>query len=72
MEYYHRIKDEREDQDIKQGEMAIYLDIKQAQLSRYESGKNEIPVRYLIKIADRLNVSLDYLTGRTDKREINT
>lgn len=71
MEYYRRIKETREDKDIKQGEMAAYLKIKQAQLSRYESGKNEIPIRYLIKIADLLNVSTDYLLERTDEPAIN-
>lgn len=71
MYFYKRIKDTREDMDIKQGDIAEKLGIKQTQYSRYELGKNEIPLHYLIEVADILNVSIDYLTGRTDKKEIN-
>ena len=71
MYYYHRIKDTREDKDIKQANIAKALGITQTQYSRYERGVNEIPVHYLIHVAEFLNVSIDYLTGRTDKPEIN-
>ena len=71
MYLYQRIKDTREDQDIDQGEMAKQLGIKQQQYSRYERGENEIPVHYLIEVADILKVSIDYLVGRTDKKEMN-
>lgn len=71
MYYYQRIRDTREDMDIKQGDIAKQLNIKQTQYSRYERGVNEIPLHYLIEIADILNVSLDYLAGRTDRKEIN-
>lgn len=32
----------------------------------YENCKSDIPIVYLIRIADLFNVSMDYLTGRTD------
>lgn len=70
MYYLQRIKDTREDMDIKQGEIAAQLNIKQTQYSRYERGVNEIPLRYLVQIADILQVSLDYLTERTDRKEV--
>lgn len=70
MYYYHRIRDTREDMDIKQGEIANHLQIKQTQYSRYERGINEIPLHYLIEVAEYLNVSLDYLTERTNKKEV--
>jgi transcriptional regulator with XRE-family HTH domain len=38
------------------------------QLSAYESGKHEPRASILIAMADHYNVSLDYLTGRTEKR----
>lgn len=71
MYFYQRIKDTREDMEIKQGEIAEHLGIKQTQYSRYELGKNEIPLHYLIEVADYLHVSIDYLVGRTDKKEVN-
>lgn len=67
MYYYRRIRDTREDQDKTQAEVAAYLGITQTQYSRYERGANEIPLHYLILVADYLSVSLDYLAGRTDE-----
>ena len=67
MYYYKRIRDTREDQDKTQEEIARLLGITQTQYSRYKRGANEIPVHYLIMVADALNVSLDYLTGRTNE-----
>lgn len=64
---YRRIRDTREDQDKTQNEIAQYLGISQTQYSRYERGANEIPLHYIIMVADFLHVSLDYLTGRTDE-----
>lgn len=69
---YQRIRDLREDKDLKQLAIAMVLQITQQQYQLYESGKREIPVHKLIMLADFYGVSLDYLTGRTDKREINS
>ena len=38
---------------------------------RLEADGNTPNYVNLIKIADIFNVSLDYLTGRTDQREVN-
>ena len=72
MYYYQRIRLERENQEISQGEIAERIGIKQTQYSRYERGVNEIPLHYLIEIANILNVSLDYLAERTENKQINT
>ena len=72
MYYYQRIRDLREDKDLKQLAIAMVLQITQQQYQLYESGRREIPVHKLIMLADFYGVSLDYLTGRTDKKEINT
>lgn len=72
-----RIRDLREDSDKKQVELARYLNIDQSTYSDYETGKINIPLEQLIKIADFYNVSLDYLVGRDDvpnrkQRKIST
>ncbi len=54
----------REDRDLKQKDLAAYLKIDQSTYSDYESGKINVPIDMLIKIADFYNVSLDYLVGR--------
>ncbi|MBE6835940.1 MAG: helix-turn-helix transcriptional regulator [Ruminococcaceae bacterium] len=66
MYYYRRIKDLREDNDLKQKEIAAVLGIDQRVYSNYETGKREIPVHLLIKLADYYKVSTDYLLGRCD------
>lgn len=51
--------------------VSTILGIDQSYYSKIESNKHAIKLETLIKIADLYNVSLDYLTGRTSKREIN-
>lgn len=64
--YYQRIRDVREDNDKTQAEIASVLKITAQQYHLYESGKREIPVHHLIKLAKFYNVSLDYLAGLTN------
>lgn len=62
--YYQRLRDLREDHDLTQKEIAAVLGIDQRVYSTYETGKREIPVHHLIKLADYYNVTTDYLLGR--------
>ena len=64
--YFRRLRDMREDADLKQKDIAEYLGIQQAVYSRYERGFQTIPLEYLIKLADYYGVSLDYLVGRSN------
>ncbi|MBP3483599.1 MAG: helix-turn-helix transcriptional regulator [Oscillospiraceae bacterium] len=64
---YQRLRDLREDKDLKQRELAYYLNISQTTYSRYESGELDIPSAALIKLADFYDVSVDYILGRTDR-----
>ena len=63
---YSRIRDLREDRDLKQQDLADYLNCSQVCYSRYENGQRDIPLETLSKIADFYNVSVDYLLNRTD------
>jgi len=64
-----RIKDLREDREIKQIEIARQLNISQTNYSKYELGKINIPIETLKKIAIILETSIDYLLGLTDTVE---
>lgn len=66
---YKRLRDMREDKDLKQRELAEMLNVSQTTYSRYESGELDIPSAALIKLADFYNVSVDYILGRTDNRQ---
>ncbi len=61
-----RIKELREDNDIKQKEIASFLKCTQQQYSEYEKGKRLIQIDRLILIADFYNTSVDYILGLTD------
>lgn len=61
-----RLKDLREDNDIKQADIAKYLNIQQNTYSQYETGKREIPIALLWKLADYYNTTVDYLIGRSN------
>lgn len=66
--YYQRLKDLREDKDLRQQDIGELLCITQQQYHLYESGKREIPFHLVIKLADFYGVSLDYIAGRTNNK----
>jgi len=61
-----RIRELREDKDIKQEVIAKYLNVTQETYARYESGNINIPIENLIKISKYHNTSLDYITYLSD------
>lgn len=63
---YPRMKDLREDRDLKQKDLADLLRVSQTTYSRYESGALDIPSAYLIALARFYAVSVDYILGLTD------
>lgn len=64
--YFRRLKDLREDHDLKQSQIAEILGIQQTVYSRYERGFQNIPLEHLIKLSETYNVSTDYILGLTD------
>ena len=64
--YFQRLKDLREDKDLRQEDVAEILGISQTVYSRYERGFQTIPVIHLLKLADYYLVSTDYILGRTN------
>ena len=67
--YLKRLKDLREDHDYTQTYIAKYLNMKQQQYSRYETGEFEISLENLIKLAKLYNVSVDYLLNLKDTKK---
>ncbi len=64
-----RIRDLREDNDLKQKQVADFLMCDQSLYSKYERGERPFPLEYADKLADFYNVSVDYLLGRTSRKE---
>jgi transcriptional regulator with XRE-family HTH domain len=63
---YPRIRDLREDRDLKQRELADYLNCSQQVYSNYELGQRDIPSEVLIRLSRFYKVSVDYILGLTD------
>ncbi len=68
---YERIRNLREDSDLKQRELAVVLNCSQRVYSNYERGELDIPTEILIKLADFYNVSVDYILNRTNNKALN-
>ena len=68
---YHRIRDLREDRDLTQKQMAKILNCSQQVYSNYELGQRDIPTDILIKMALYYKVSIDYILGISDYKELN-
>jgi len=58
-----RIRDLREDSDLKQKDVANYLMCDQSLYSKYEREVRPLPLEFAVKLAQYYNVSLDYLVG---------
>lgn len=69
--YLKKLKDLRIDNDLYQKEVAAILNITRQQYGLYETGKRDIPIDLLIKLADFYNVSIDYILNRTNKKELD-
>lgn len=68
---YQRIRDLREDRDLKQRQVAEFLNCSQQVYSNYELGQRDIPTDVLIRLSDFYGVSVDYLLGLTKNPKRN-
>ena len=68
---FQRIQDLRTDADMSQKQLSEILHISQRSYSHYETGSRNIPVEMPIRLANHYDISVDYLVGRTDKKEMN-
>ena len=68
---YQKIRDLREDRDLKQREVAAYLNCSQRVYSNYELGQRDIPTDVLIRLSQFYDVSVDYILGLTPNPKRN-
>lgn len=68
---YPRIRDLREDRDLKQREVAEYLNCSQQVYSNYELGQRDVPSETLIRLSRFYNVLVDYILSLTDDPKTN-
>jgi transcriptional regulator with XRE-family HTH domain len=62
-----RLKELRNKNNYSQSDIAKILNITRPLYSLYETGKREMPVKFLSILAKLYNTSIDYIVGDTDK-----
>ncbi len=66
MIFIERLKQLREAKNLTQLRLAMELNVSQETISGYEIGKAVPPAEMLVKLADTLDTSVDYILGRTN------
>lgn len=66
MSFGSRLLEARKNKGISQEELAKYLGTKGPAIGRYERDEMKPSIEVAAKMADYLDVSLDYLVGKTD------
>ena len=67
---YRNLRSIREDNDIRQKDVAAYLNVSQNTYSQYETGVISLTAEVLIKLSEYYGVSIDYLLDRTNNPQI--
>ena len=69
--FAERIRELRLEHGLTQEEVGEIIGVKRYSIYSYEKGRACPEMKGLAALADYFDVSMDYLAGRTDKREIN-
>lgn len=70
MKYNERIRELRKENSLTQKKIADLLHVGQRTYADYESGKTRLPIDSLIILANYYNVSLDYITGVSNIKNV--
>lgn len=67
-----RLKECRERAGLSQKQVALAINVKPPQISKWEAGTQQPSRNNCIKLAELFNVSIDYLLGNTDQQETDS
>lgn len=67
MNYAQRMRDAREDNNLKQSDVALILKTTQSYYAQYENGHRKLPIEHLITLCRYYNISADYMLGLIDE-----
>lgn len=68
MSYYQRLRDLKEDAELTQKDVSKLIGVSMNHYGKYERGEIDLPLEKALILADYYNVSLDYITGRTNNK----
>ena len=66
-----RLRSKRIEYGWRQSDMAKEMMVAISSIYHWENDRNETTAFFLLLLAEKLNVSADWLLGRTDKQEVN-
>lgn len=69
--FSERIKELRLEHGLTQEQLGQIIGVKNFSIYSYEKGRTCPEMKGLVALADYFDVSMDYLAGRTDRREVN-
>lgn len=64
-----RLKESRERLDMTQKDVAIIFNVHESTVSGWETGKDSIPLKKLIKYCNLFSYSIDYILGLSDENK---
>jgi len=71
MDFKDRLKELRLEKEMRQEDLAKKIGVSRHTITGYEIGKREPDLDKIIKLANFFDVSIDYLLGNTNIRELN-
>ena len=71
VEFGQRLREIRRRQDLEQAALAEIARVPTSSISHFERGKHKPSLDTLIRLADGLDVSIDYLVGRADSPSVH-
>jgi transcriptional regulator with XRE-family HTH domain len=69
--FSERLKELRTSKGLTMQQLGANIDATKATISNFENGQKKPSLDMLIKLADYFDVSIDYLTGRTDDPKLH-
>ena len=69
---FTRLKDLRQDMDKSQSDIAKIINTTQSYYAQYERGERPLTLERALMLAEYYDVSLDYLAGRTNRKNIKS
>lgn len=64
-----RLKELRLEKGLRQTDIATLLSVSLRQVQRYENDESDMSISTAVTLSEYFGVSIDYLTGRSDKRK---
>jgi transcriptional regulator with XRE-family HTH domain len=71
MSFGNRLRQLRKEKNLRQSDLASIINVNRATIGKYETDERFPDRKTLENIADYFQISIDYLLGRTDMRDLN-